>query len=376
MKLTKSMYQKSIDDSFFDLILNDRDSEEYSDDVCTEKMIIKMFKHYYENCKAYKEYCDRILTKSHIDEIISDEKIDMIPQIPSAIFKSMDVYCGDDASNYFVCKSSGTRGNVSKIYRDSTSILRTVRNIDFGMKNYVDIWPKDMHGFILGPNVQEAGDLWFAYIISLLNLVADVDYYITNGQILFDKLISDLEKPASQPMAIISPPAIIMHLIGYLKKKNMKLSLPDDAYIFTAGGWKSAQNVSVDTKIFYSLIETYLGVKREKCSDFYNQVEMNTVIMECEEKHKHIPSWMKVIIRDPVTFKPVEHGCEGIITYYDSSAQSYPAFIITDDMGVLYDECKCGIKTPYLKITRRVNTVEQKGCAMKIDMNVVNSNVN
>lgn len=82
----------------------------------------------------------------------------------------------------------------------------------------------------------------------------------------------------------------------------------------------------------------------------------------------HLPDWTVAIARDPDTLKPLNYGEEGILSFIDTSANSYPCFILTEDFGAVYpgESCGCGVSGDYIVISRRVTKVESKGCALKM----------
>ena len=78
-----------------------------------------------------------------------------------------------------------------------------------------------------------------------------------------------------------------------------------------------------------------------------------------------------MIVRDPRTFEKLDDGKEGVITFLDSSSNSYPAFVVTDDIGYVTNGCDCGLNGQVFHYVRRVETVETKGCAMKLDQKIL-----
>ena len=108
-------------------------------------------------------------------------------------------------------------------------------------------------------------------------------------------------------------------------------------------------------------------------------VELNSVVIECRCHQKHILPWMDVIAFDPKTNSPLYDGEEGILCFYDASSLSYPCFIMSEDYGKVYSQnCECGLVTKRFEITRRLNTVESRGCALKMaaDIKHVDKNAN
>ncbi|HCL7156464.1 TPA: long-chain fatty acid--CoA ligase, partial [Escherichia coli] len=113
------------------------------------------------------------------------------------------------------------------------------------------------------------------------------------------------------------------------------------------------------------LFDTFNLSDISQIRDIFNQVELNTCFFEDEMQRKHVPPWVYARALDPETLKPVPDGTPGLMSYMDASATSYPAFIVTDDVGIISREYG---KYPgvLVEILRRVNTRTQKGCALSL----------
>ena len=68
-----------------------------------EGLAILTFRHQFEHCKVYRQWCD--LMKIHIEEVKS---IKDIPFLPVEFFKSCEIRDNSDASNSIVFSSSAT----------------------------------------------------------------------------------------------------------------------------------------------------------------------------------------------------------------------------------------------------------------------------
>ena len=96
--------------------------------------------------------------------------------------------------------------------------------------------------------------------------------------------------------------------------------------------------------------------------DTFNMVELNTVILECRYHRKHVPPWVHATTRDPRTLSPLPSGVEGVLSYLDPTPVSYPGFVFSDDLGVVFEavECGCGRLGDVLAISRRIDRVKER----------------
>lgn len=331
-----------------------------------EANIYRAFEYHYKNCQPYKDYCDFIgVTPQSLKD---SKRLNLIPQIPTVLFKNFDISSVDDSLIVKKCTSSGTQGQISKIYRDETTIDRLLCSITVAAKDFLQVENEEAVVANLGPSTEEAGDIWFSYITSITDLLFETEHFVREGILLNDELYSFLKHYTSDKnLILMGPPIMFKKFIEYLVANGLSLKLKNGTKVITAGGWKQYSGEKIDRDVFEQMIMKSLNVQKMEIYDSFNQVELNTVVFECENKKKHIPPWLKVIVRNPTTLDEVSEGELGILSYLDSSAVSYPCFILSDDIGKVYSNCKCGRKGQTLEIVRRVNRVELKGCAIKIE---------
>ncbi|MBO4863973.1 MAG: hypothetical protein J5517_06390 [Eubacterium sp.] len=343
-----------------DYLDEEKDIKEY-----TFLEIKKSFEYHYKNCDSYRKYCD--LYRFTPDQLNVFDDMNVIPQIPTSIFKSIDV-SSVEIESCKCCKSSGTKGLISKVYRNDETLWSFMNTAVKAIDKLYDFKLDNTIIYNLGPSIGEANDIWFSYATGFLDNVLETHYYMHNGILEYDKFLNDISNSDPEKNTfLLGPPSIYLKLINYMEEREIKLSLSDKSFVFTAGGWKNRNGDVMTRKSFSALIDVYLGVNESHLFDIFNQVESNTLLFECKCHNKHVPAGFHVIVRDPVSFEKVEDGKEGVITFLDSSSNSYPAFVITDDIGYVTNGCECGYKGQVFHYVRRVKTVETKGCAMKMD---------
>lgn len=326
-----------------------------------------VFEFHYNNCELYRKYC--IKNECKPSDINSIEDLCKIPQIPTAVFKQFDVL-SKKIEECTCCLSSGTKGFTSKIYRDEETINKFLDLIDDSIKKLYGCTKDNCIVLNLGPDVEEAYDIWMGLATSLVRTRYNEYFFTHSMKIDVEKFINffnDEEKIRDKKIIIFGAPTLFLRVFDYIEQNQIDFSIKQEAIVITAGGWKNAKGETLSKEEFYKKFETNLGISSDYIYDAYNQVEMNTPIFECRNHKKHIPENLKVIIRDPVTLEPLPYGKEGVITFLDSSAKSFPCFVITDDIGYLTEKCECGLDGPIFNYKRRVLTVETKGCALKMD---------
>jgi long-chain-fatty-acid---luciferin-component ligase len=295
--------------------------------------------------------------------------LSLVPVISSGTFKRRRVESITGAS-VKDCTSSGTSGSTSIVPRDSATLERYAGTILHGTREMIGQLER-RRAFVLGPTIEEAGDLWFSYALSLAQLLHDTDYFVRNG--VFDprglhRALRELEDEIESPV-LVAPPALLLELVSWMEREGERLDLQGrEFYSLTAGGWKRRASEMVSRDDLTAKVADRLGIAPERQRDLFNMVELNTVIFECEHHRKHIPSWLEIIVRRPANLSVASSGEEGILTYLDPTPLSYPGFIMSDDFGSVGSApCPCGRGGRTMKVHRRLASIEERGCGLKMD---------
>jgi len=94
--------------------------------------------------------------------------------------------------------------------------------------------------------------------------------------------------------------------------------------------------------------------------------QVGSIFVECKEGHLHAPIFADIIVRDPISLKPLEFGKEGVIEVMSILPRSYPGHVLlTEDVGTIIgeDDCPCGKKGKYFKVKGRLPKAEIRGCS-------------
>ena len=105
----------------------------------------------------------------------------------------------------------------------------------------------------------------------------------------------------------------------------------------------------------------------QRVSNYYGMAEQTGgIYIECEEHHFHISLYSELMIRNLQDFSLCQPGEEGVIQVMTPLAMSFPGHnLLTEDKGILLgeDDCPCGRKGKYFKLTGRMKRAEIRGCS-------------
>lgn len=320
--------------------------------------------HHYENNQGYRKFCS-VRNFSPIDFCKLDD-CPIVPLIPSSLFKLRGLISptivGSDSS-ILETTSSGTKGAISIVPRDDDTLMRFFATVTSGVREVLEISNYSMPVFNLGPSVEEANHLWISYVMAGASVIFHSRNYVSNENLNIDLLMADLEQQSGR-IVLIGPPALIAQLATVWRSP-----LPRGSKILTIGGWKKSETTKIRPQEFREMCDRTFQVRQADVRDVFNMVELNSSIFECEHHVKHIPPWLEVMALHPKTMSPISDGGRGILAYLDPTTSSYPGFIFSDDIGSVTKRfsCDCGRVSDTLEILRRVNTIETRGCAMKMN---------
>ncbi|MBO5474036.1 MAG: acyl-protein synthetase [Lachnospiraceae bacterium] len=151
-----------------------------------------------------------------------------------------------------------------------------------------------------------------------------------------------------------------------LRLKNEGITFDfSNGVLIHGGGWKKLISEAVSPEEYHNRLKDVCGL--DNIHDYYGMVEQTGCIyMQCECGHLHASIFSDVIMRRPEDFSECEIGEKGIIQVVSTIPESYPGHsLITEDEGILLgeDDCLCGRKGKYFKITGRLKDAEIRGCS-------------
>lgn len=313
-------------------------------------------------CEAYRTYLG-----SPGGPLPSDA---LFPYIPTSVFKYRDVICTDADLIEKWCLSSGTRGRRSRVGRDRVSLERMLGSIRKSMRLFEEWHEEELHVIHLGASWERAGDVWFPYVMGLIELLYPTENFADGERLDLQNALDRFAKVRAdgKKVGLIGAPFAVKLFCDEYGRRALPADGADQVAVLTAGGWKTHQGSAIAPADFRTYIADTLGLSHtNRIRDAFNQVELNTVLIECEHHRFHVPPWVRASARCPRTLAPLPSGQKGLLAYVDASAASYPCIFVGDDLGVVSDEpCPCGHSGDLLAIHRRIERGLDAGCGVAL----------
>jgi phenylacetate-coenzyme A ligase PaaK-like adenylate-forming protein len=341
----------------------------YTFDRVTKRSFFKermsvLFNHHCQHNPEFRKMMDAMDYDSSRVYDIED-----FPFIPVRLFKMFELYSVPQEQVIKTMTSSGTTGQaVSKIFLDKqTSSLqtRTLSRIVSSLlgSSRVPMIVIDCESTVSNRNQFSAR----AAGITGFSLFASKRFFALKDDMSLDieGLQKFIDENKSKTILMFGFTFIIyQHFYRQLLNFRDQIDL-SDAVLIHGGGWKKLINEAVDSATFRDQLHAVCRLSR--IHDYYGMVEQTgTIHMECEAGYLHTSEYSDIIVRNPIDFSVCEPRQEGIIQLLSLLPVSYPGqSILTEDVGYIVgeDDCTCGRKGKYFKVTGRLKNAEIRGCS-------------
>lgn len=329
-----------------------------------DERLVELSRIHYNNCKEYH----KIISALGID-INKINNYYELPFMPVRLFKDFELKSVADDEIFKTMTSSGTTGQaVSKILLDKKTASNQQKTLVKIVKDYTGNGRLPML-IIDSPSVVKNRAMFSARGAGILGFsifASDRKYALDDEmKIDFEGIKEFLKKHEGKTILLFGFTFMIwQYFYKVLKESRKKIDLSNGIMIH-GGGWKKLKNEAVEALEFNQCIKDVCYI--EKVYDYYGMVEQTGCIyMECECGHLHASIFSDVITRRAKDFSVCNFGEKGIIQVISLIPESYPGHsILTEDEGIILgeDDCSCGRKGKYFKVTGRIKNAEVRGCS-------------
>ena len=318
-----------------------------------------------ENCPAYA----RILDSFPRFKVSS---LETVPFLPVRLFKELTLRSVPEENVVKTMTSSGTSGQaVSRVYLDRTTSANQQKALVKIVSSFTGAGRMPMI-IIDCPSVVKDRRMFTARGAGILgfSIFGTKKFYALNDgmQLDVEGLREFLEVNRGKPIFLFGFTFMVwQHFyqeLVRLKVEGVTFDLSNGTLIH-GGGWKKLQSQTVSQGDFHDRLKEVCGLDR--IHDYYGMVEQTgCVYMQCEQGHLHASIFSDIIVRRPLDFGVCGVGEPGILQVLSTIPESYPGHsLLTEDEGVLLgeDDCLCGRKGKYFKVTGRLKNAELRGCS-------------
>lgn len=329
-----------------------------------KKKIIKLFSYHIENSEEFNKMMSAIGYDS-----IKQNNIEELPFIPVRLFKQFELISTSKKNIIKTITSSGTTNQEpSKIFLDRKTASFQSKILSKIVTSFIGSTRLPMIIIDCESTVKERTKFSARTAgINGFSFFGGKKFFALNDDMSLNlRGLNEFIHENKKSDFLIFGFTYIVHEYFYkeLSKRNQTINLSRGILIH-GGGWKKMLNISVDNKSFRKNLNTVCKIN--KVHDYYGMVEQTgTIYMECEKEYLHVSEYSEIIIRNPDDFSISPFNQIGIVQLLSLAPLSYPGHsIITEDLGYIagIDDCACGRKGKFFKITGRIKNAEIRGCS-------------
>jgi len=322
--------------------------------------------HHYHRNEAYRNILNGVFDG---EKALTFERVEDAPFVPVSLFKRFDLLSVPQEDVVKVLTSSGTTGQaVSRIFLDretarfqETVLVKIVQN--FLGKERLPMVIIDHQSVVRNRQSYSARG---AGVLGMVQFGRRPIYALREDMSLdLDAVLSYLKSANTDRVLFFGFTYMVwQYFVRELERLNVQLDLPNTILIHS-GGWKKLQDLSVDAGEFRGRIKSLTGI--QNVINFYGMVEqVGSIFLENELHFLHASNYSDILIRDPVTLKPLPNGETGIVQLVSMLPTSYPGHsILTEDLGVIRGVDHPGLKMrgKFFEILGRVPKSDLRGCS-------------
>ncbi len=329
----------------------------------------------YQNCPEYAALLDGLGFAP--EELKTEADLARLPPLPTVYFKRHRLFSMPEKKLLIKATSSGTRGLKSEIGLEWSAMVQGAKMIWRVTRHHKLLSPKPTNYLVLGYEPHKSNQTAVAKTATGYTHMAPAlhrEYALKYGEhgyyVDFEGVIAALGRYSRSPWPTrcMGFPSYTYFLMEKLEEQGLRFPLPKGSQIYLGGGWKQFYRQQVDKKTFYQKAWERFEIGEENIKEAFGAVEHPIYYADCPSHHFHVPVYSRVIIRDVDTLEPLPHGQMGLVNLLTPMALGCPLLsVMTDDLGILHDECPCGTPSPWLEIIGRVGMVDIKTCAAGAD---------
>lgn len=327
---------------------------------------------HFEHNEMYRRFCQR----KGFDPYQAIESLESIPPVAVSVFKDLGFKLASVPKEELTLalQSSATSGVPSTVVLDKVTSKRQAKAMVKVISAFIgserkpflimDIDPRSADRRLLGAR--------FAAVTGYLKFASKTGYFLKaneQGISYFDvegiqQFVNEL--PVDQPVVVFGFTYILyQNVLKTILQSDVKIQLPKGSKIIHIGGWKKLESEKVEKHLFNQQLADVFSIEPVDVIDIYGFTEqMGLNYPDCECGCKHVSSYVRVVVRDPITREVLPDGKEGMLEFITPVPHSYPGnVVLTDDMGYIEPApCPCGRTGQRFRIVGRMKKAEVRGC--------------
>lgn len=310
-----------------------------------EQLALQVFGHQAENCLIYKQFIGHLgINPDHI------KRLDQIPYLPIAFFKTHDVLSSPDPAG-IVFSSSGTTGMVHSRHL-VTDIGIYDQSFNLAFELFYGSVEETCFLALLPSYLERAGSSLIYMVDALIRQSKHPDsgYFLHNHDELYLRL-KKLQLAGQKTILI----GVTYALLDFIEKYRMEFP---ELIVMETGGMKGKRKEMVREELHSDLQEGF-GV-----NEIHSEYGMTELLSQAYSKGNGVfncPPWMRITLRDtndPLSLLAANKT--GGINVIDLANINSCAFIATQDLGRVFPDGS-------FEVLGRFDNADIRGCNLLVN---------
>lgn len=304
-----------------------------------EALALSVFRRQAEACAPYREYLTLIGVEPQ-----SVRRVEEIPFLPIRLFKTHEIYCGEQPPEE-IFTSSATTGMTPSRHPMASLALYERAFMEAFRRFYGDPAAWSLYGLL--PNyLQRKGSSLVYMVDRLIAACGSGGFYLDQ----YEQLLRD--------MAADPKPKILLG-VSYALWDLAEQHAPQlsDTVVMETGGMKGHRE-ELPKEAFHRILCEGFGV--EKIHSEYGMAELTSQAYSKGENRFFCPPWMRVAVRDVNDPRDIRFAAgRGGLNIIDLANYYSCAFLQTEDVGRLYADGS-------FEVEGRIDHSEIRGCNLLV----------
>jgi acyl-protein synthetase LuxE len=287
-----------------------------------------------------------------------------LPWLPVRLFKNLELKSIGDDEVFKVLTSSGTTGEVSRIYLDKAAAATQTRQLGATLQTVLG--PKRLPMLLVDTKSLLKDRRSFsargAGVLGMATFGRDHVWALDDeGLVDLAAIRAFLDRHGAAPFLIFGFTYLVwLHLYEVARDHGLDLS---NGVLIHSGGWKKLVDQAVSPEEFRARLA---GVGLTRTHNFYGMVEqIGTIFLEGPSGGSlYCPDFADVVVRDPQTWAELPPGRPGLIEVVSTLPTSYPGHVLlTEDLGVVHGIDDGDWPGKRFSVLGRLPRAEARGCS-------------
>jgi hypothetical protein len=311
-----------------------------------DDLALRLFLYQVRYDEPYARYCASL----GVSAAAPPASWEAIPAVPSDAFKETTLTTFDPARAALAFETSGTTAGVGGRHYMETAALYDAALLA-GFDRFMLPDDAKLRFLNLVPNPNDRPESSLGYMMANVSASrgdGQTGWYLRGEDLLFEALQLDLAAAIAdaKPVCIATTAFAMVHVLDEMARRNLAFQLPQGSRIMETGGFKGRAKI-VERSALYARTSAAFGIAENAIVAEYGMTELSSQYYDdrfvkggagpVEARRKLAPPTLRTRVVGP-NGKTLPNGTVGALLHVDLANRSSCVAILTEDLGVMFDD--------------------------------------